>query len=334
MITAPALAEALEEARHAGKGFSLSEVSAVVAAIERLVLDETMPMLKGVYALNNQSVADEVDEESLGKNGNVVIHKNWKLALCYFPKVASAEMNSMFNNLNHLTPEDINGHVFGASSPGRMDVDLANVTQENGWKFGFITRDPLNRFLSAFGSKCLPKEDGSPGDVRYCGGIVGQTEKDGWQIIDHPVEEEEAVQAFEKHVLHFKEALYTEEEELDTDNKHYMRMVDILAQCGDDRFAPEKVDFIGHLNGPVHHQVRDFLMMGQEVNETEIDMFVDKFFPAGDVHGHSSTTHMEAGTFYRNHTIAAMVHKMYEPDYEILGKAYDGDRLYYEGPRP
>merc|ERR1719310_2261903 len=30
-----------------------------------MVLDETMPMLKGVYALNKQSVADEVDEESL-----------------------------------------------------------------------------------------------------------------------------------------------------------------------------------------------------------------------------------------------------------------------------
>lgn len=306
--------------------------------LKKIIMDKFAPKSKSV---SNQDV--EEDEESVGSSGNVVIHKQLKLALCYFPKVASAETNSMFNNMNGLDRDEIGSHVFGASSPKKMGVDVAEMTKENGWYFGFLTRDPLSRFLSAFGSKCLPKEDGTRGDVHYCGGTVGETEKDGWAVIDHPVEEEEAVQAFERHVVHFKEALYTSDGELKTNNKHYMRMTDIIENCGMDMFAPDKVDFIGHLMQQVHKQVKHFIYMGIEragseehaatqVNKTEIDFFLDKFFPQNSVHGHSSTH--DPAIFYRNKSIAAMVHRMYQQDYDSLGQVYPGDQEYYHGPRP
>lgn len=62
---APLLAEVLEDARHTGRGLGLGELAAVIAAMERLVLDDTVPTLTSAYALNNVSVTDEVSESTL-----------------------------------------------------------------------------------------------------------------------------------------------------------------------------------------------------------------------------------------------------------------------------
>merc|ERR1719262_1286797 len=52
---APELAKALQEARTADLGLGEDTVVAVVAALEHLVVEDAVPVLKGVYDLLNQS---------------------------------------------------------------------------------------------------------------------------------------------------------------------------------------------------------------------------------------------------------------------------------------
>jgi len=273
-------------------------------------------------------------EEGNDNYSNLIIYPKAKLAFCYFPKVASADFNMMFNSLNGLTKDDYGHRPFSASSPSKLGIDIKDIKRSTGWRFAFFTRDPLSRYLSAFGSKCLPKEDGSPGDVKYCGGIVGETRKDGWQIINHPVSQDKMVEAFEKHTRFFMETLYTKKA-LKTDNKHYMRQVDLLSKCGHNRFWPSRADFIGHLDARMHHQVKDMLLLGTEINVTQVEEAAKIYFPSLHVRGHSSsTTHSVEDIFYQNKTVEDMVRQMYSPDYDTLGQTYPGDQSYYDGSRP
>jgi len=61
---APGLVEALLEAQRSGRGLALQDAVAVVAALERLILDDSTALLEDAYFLNNLSVSDalEVDE--------------------------------------------------------------------------------------------------------------------------------------------------------------------------------------------------------------------------------------------------------------------------------
>jgi hypothetical protein len=61
----PLLVEELLEARQAGRGLALSDVVAMVAALEQLMFDESMTLLEAAYRLNEISVEEEVDESRL-----------------------------------------------------------------------------------------------------------------------------------------------------------------------------------------------------------------------------------------------------------------------------
>merc|ERR1719446_379940 len=62
---APALVEALLETRQANRGLALSDVVTMIAALERLVFDESMELLSNAYTLNEQSVDATIDEKTL-----------------------------------------------------------------------------------------------------------------------------------------------------------------------------------------------------------------------------------------------------------------------------
>jgi len=62
---APALAAALQEIVQADRGLSLSDVVGTIAALEALVLDQSMPTLKGAYALNEYPLSDSINEDAL-----------------------------------------------------------------------------------------------------------------------------------------------------------------------------------------------------------------------------------------------------------------------------
>jgi len=67
---APDVVQALKEVRESSKGLSLSDVVGTIVALEKLILDETMPVLKGAYMLNNLNVANALDEA----NVSLVLH--------------------------------------------------------------------------------------------------------------------------------------------------------------------------------------------------------------------------------------------------------------------
>lgn len=62
---APALVEALLEARQSDRGLSLSDTVVMIAVLERLIIKESITLLEASYALNGQSSTEELGEADL-----------------------------------------------------------------------------------------------------------------------------------------------------------------------------------------------------------------------------------------------------------------------------
>jgi len=62
---APALVEALLEKKRAGSGLSMNDVVAMVAALERLICDESIQLLQEAYALNGVSMDTAINKGTL-----------------------------------------------------------------------------------------------------------------------------------------------------------------------------------------------------------------------------------------------------------------------------
>merc|ERR1719163_2611591 len=62
---APALVEALLESRQSDRGLALSDVVTMIAALERLIFDESMELLSTAYDVNGQSMGSAIDEDAL-----------------------------------------------------------------------------------------------------------------------------------------------------------------------------------------------------------------------------------------------------------------------------
>jgi hypothetical protein len=62
---APAFVESLLEARQSDRGLSLSDVVAMVVALERLIFDESIKLLEAAYTLNGQQTSDVISEDAL-----------------------------------------------------------------------------------------------------------------------------------------------------------------------------------------------------------------------------------------------------------------------------
>jgi len=62
---APEFTEAISEIQRSGNGFTLGDVSALVAAMERLIVDESVALLESVYELNGEDLMDWLSEDRL-----------------------------------------------------------------------------------------------------------------------------------------------------------------------------------------------------------------------------------------------------------------------------
>lgn len=224
-----------------------------------------------------------------------------KLAFCYMPKVASAQMSSMFGEMNGID-DDLND-PWEASGPKALNISWHNVTKANGWKFAFFIRDPLARYLSAFGSKCLPNADGIvEGHGKDCLG----------KITWHTAPMEQIVQTFEER------AKNDSRKGRPANNSHWFTMNTCLRACGMDRFHPKAVDFIGNLDNDAHSEVtRMFNSMGVTAAYPQAMDVLEKYFPS-DGAGHSSRSHNKQDTFYRNQSTVWAVTKLYDEDYSRL----------------
>jgi len=84
-----------------------------------------------------------------------------KLMFCFIEKNACSQFNGLFNELNGVETD----HLYFSS--GALDhfnwtqADIEDALQDHSWYKGIFLRDPMERLVSAFVSKCVPDSDGT-----------------------------------------------------------------------------------------------------------------------------------------------------------------------------
>jgi len=226
-----------------------------------------------------------------------------KLAFCHMPKVASNQIATLFGELNKVQGEKWRWEPWEYSGPAKLNIDWDNVTRENGWKFAFLHRDPLARYLSAFGSKCMVNAEF--GNVEGAGkDCIGKVQ---WTAL--PMEK--MIEAFEERVQ--ADASVGKP----ANNSHWFPMIKALRACGIDRFHPNDVDFKGGIDEDANAMVRRmFEATGVMQAYPNASALIDKNFPRQYVGGHSSKSHNRQSEFYRNASTVQAVAKLYEEDYQ------------------
>jgi len=206
----------------------------------------------------------------------VILYPPKKLAFCFIPKVACKNFNWMFSKMNGLKRD------FGAASLDHFGLTEADVSREKGWRWAVFLRNPLLRYLSAWGDKCVHMHN------ENCVTEISTT----WNV-----------SAFEHHVLE----THKRPEVLRT-NPHWEPQQDA---CGGLR-GTDGYDFVGHLEGDVTGQVHKMLRMVGAPED-----LVEEFFPRGKIAQHK--TLLDPDLYYRNDTIRQYVHDLYLSDFDLPG---------------
>lgn len=235
------------------------------------------------------------------EHGTVITIPAAKLAFCYFPKVGCADFNAMFNKANNISAEKI----FRQSTPEHLRLDYGQINKEHGWFFASFFRDPLARYLSAFGSKCIPDSEGVlRDDGKRCGGDY--TKK--------PIEKENAIRMFEAR------AMRDSQKGRVCGNPHWTPQFNLLERCGADKYAPGYANFTGILAGDVHGGVERMLI---KVGRKDARALADEFFPPGAIRGHRPAQYVSYDDFYRNSTVVKAVMELYKRDYQLFNSITD-----------
>jgi hypothetical protein len=254
--------------------------------------------------LNPAGKAKRLDRWPVHLKARILLPKA-KLAFCYMPKVASNQIATLFGELNGFQGEKFINEPWGYSGAAQLNIDWNMVTRENGWKFAFFHRDPLARYLSAFGSKCMV--NAIYGNVEGAGkDCIGKIQ---WTAL--PMDK--MVEAFEERVR--ADSLVGRP----VNNSHWFPMIKNLRACGIDRFHPDDVDFKGGIDEDANAVVRRmFEATGVMQAYPNASALIDKHFPRQNVGGHSSKSHNRQDEFYRNVSTVQAVAKLYEEDYQRL----------------
>jgi len=261
--------------------------------------------------------------ESLLRQRNCTLMGDWlgwlepllvprlKLAFCGIPKVATTKFKDLINTLNGLnTTLGFGAADYMASMPKELNISMATVTKENGWRSAAFTRDPLQRYLSAWASTCIETDEGEMKHPAECCGM----------FIRKGASPEFLAERFGQRIG-WDAAFGVPFEE-----QHWVSQVQVLYNCGWELFKPEALDFRGDLSaGGVKAQVEEMLRV---VGATEKDLeLVDAFFgkgPKGDELRNRVATHREE----RSPKIIREFAKSFFPDrprIELLKHIYSAD---------
>jgi len=292
------------------------------------LLDDDLPRDKGItlqrYTAEERAMMDSQMRQYEGNLSHVreckgTVDHTWnlaplivpslKLAFCYVPKVACSQFKDLFNRLNKLNAAEGFGKfwTYGTSSHISLKVNRSVITKENGWKFAIFTRDPALRYLSSFGSTCVSKTDHASFEHRFecCGPVIE----------DNTMPAEQLIKMFEKRVD------YDAWLGVPHRDDHWESQVAILKQCGWDKFAPDKVDYYGQMDGDMNRKVKEMLEMVNGIDDWMLS-HVDRLFPRKGIAGHQSPVRkIPPELFFRNRTVLESVMRIYEDDYELLPRA-------------
>mmetsp|Transcript_37605 Transcript_37605/g.105665 ORF Transcript_37605/g.105665 Transcript_37605/m.105665 type:complete len:355 (-) Transcript_37605:155-1219(-) len=234
----------------------------------------------------------------------MLIAKKNKFAFCYIEKNACTQFNKLFNALNGYGFDPHDDNPFWKSNSDSKDERIRshfrkNISKANGWKMAIFLRDPAERFLSAWLSKC---------DAWEYGGIDCL----GPRVTGLP--ESKKVELFEKTVIELLPKYMARMRANGTYNAHYDPQ---HLFCGGRHL--DEYDFVGRLSGSpkfISSQVEDMLQHQAGIGtSSELMTFAHKLFPASTKAGHSTDTTNVLRTFYRNATVYQAVLDQYAQDY-------------------
>jgi hypothetical protein len=239
-----------------------------------------------------------------------------KLAFCRIPKVASFEFTRMFNKANHYNADGLYAQMkredyFNFSAPGYFAIDESTMKKANGWKFAFFMRDPIDRYASAFMSKCVP----AAGTAE----IEGQGVHCFGETVPHPASKEAVVTAFERRVLSDMSKGKV------ADNPHWLKQSTVLNECGE-HFQKGSADFIGSLSGDMNAQVKEMIRMISPQGLAVRFELADLCFPAGAIAGHeTANVTVTKHDLLRDPYIERALRQMFADDYKIFCRVSECD---------
>jgi len=222
----------------------------------------------------------------------VLVAPQYKLAFCYIEKNACTAFASLFNSLNGIWGSEQDDPWWNSTAVSQ-NISLSEITLENGWKWGVFLRDPSKRYLSAWGSKCLQKEENGWNCRPDADALVNESYDLEFQVSSF----EEATRRNHDNQSHT------------FDNPHWAKQ---SMFCGGFQDL-SRFEFAGILEGDVNLQVRQML---HQANILDMDWLVDMYFPRERVHGHSS--HLDQSLFFRNPETLRLTQEMYEDDYRLI----------------
>jgi len=235
----------------------------------------------------------------------LLIAPQMRLAFCQIEKNACTQFNRLLNGLNGIRT---GARPFGKSNwegkyKNYFEKGLDSISKARGWSMTVFVREPAERFLSAWLSKC---------DAWEYGGLDCL----GPQISDLPMSKK--VEAFERTVVELLPPYMARSRMSGSFNAHYDPQHTF---CGGR--AASEYDFVGVLEGSPAHISRQVLhMLEVHANISQADPLMalaERLFPKSDRAGHGTGATDLIRTFYRNHTILEMVMEQYAEDYEWAG---------------
>jgi len=236
----------------------------------------------------------------------LIIWKKGKLAFLPISKNANTDFSVLFNRLNDV----LNGkNLYFSSAPLRFGVKSEKMTKENGWKWAVFLRDPIDRFMSAWRSKCIQREDeGVHCPIGFKGG--------GRQNVSYQANRlNDMAEFYGTHALPKDGHWKTQSEQI-----KQIRLTRKKDEVGLFN-SPSDFDFVGTLSGDVNEQVHQMLKMtGVKYKEN----IVDRWFPKlekNKVIGHSSNKgHSNFNkTLLLTDTTKAALTKVFDQEYKELG---------------
>jgi len=126
---APALVEAMLEARENGRGLTFEDVVVMISALERLIFQESVSLLHSAYALNGLSTTEAIDEREL--------HEVLQSYLLLYRQGFRASLEDY-----HRHQED----KLRLAQFGGDWLELVAFEQDMAWNKAFSTRDTTNPF--------------------------------------------------------------------------------------------------------------------------------------------------------------------------------------------
>lgn len=202
-----------------------------------------------------------------------IVVPEYRLLFCYMEKVGCQSFNLLFRNLRAARSRSSLSHsgIWWQNTPQKHGFDKAGLERllmDKTWHKAVFFRDPLERFLSAYRSKCEPSFH--PDGFEHCRlhfGYAGKTFKGAvkWTINNH---EEEYATEFDAHFkpmsqfcgglyqsLHFYDTV--EQLEVETSRQKVIELLERIGADwkqiqGFDRLYPEPKSFSNSKVNPDH----------------------------------------------------------------------------------